>query len=571
MTMRLFLLEPEVVFAARVNQSSFSYPLAECEYDNVTTGAYGDIEANMTVLFGTSAGADDLGRQRMRMLAGATTIYFGRSSRGTNDGEVYLEDDAYITVLNDYRVWSKTPYIDEDGNIYKDHELEVTTRTDDIPPKANGGEGVAGTIDSVSSKLEINLSSAASYALSGTISTTIWDVDDGTITVGTINSQDITVEFPAGFRWVSLQVVDSNGNTHGTWIPIYARDPASDTTVSAFTIENHVIRKDGQQFSFRILEDIDEGTYPDGTLVMLWEGEPSDGDDRSHMKFVGWHHTDPATIRAERTGILRDTVFDCLDAAGKLDTLPGFPISVEGDASPSSWLEMSDPNMDKYIDYIFRWHSTAFEVAHVTMSGTGSNYPFVILGSDAQSLWDQAARRCGSLVPDYVLTCNTRGQIAVKPDPIIQPVADRTSTVQATLTEADWSDLGYNRQRHPRVHWLRSEAVLAHASTVAAMFCVAPDKTPGQGESEQTHGEQLAINQSDLNASEGNRYARLNARESSLFITLAEGETDIEPADLTWVRMNITANKLFSPIAEGVGSQGRNHLFACMSTPKRCV
>lgn len=540
--MHLYLYQPPIVFAARVNQATFTYPLGKCTYDTVTTGAYGDVRENMTITFGTVAGGDDLGRQRIRVLPSSTEIHFGRSSRGVNDGEVSLQDNAYITVLEDYRVWAKIPYIDENGAIFKDHELAMTDETIDIPPKANGGGGYAATVDSVTGKITVTFSAAASYSLVSTIALVAWEVEDGTITVGDPNTTNITVTFPAGFRYVNLIVVDGNGNYHTTHIPVYARNPAADTTIQAFTIENHTIRKEGQQIAFRILSDIPVSGYPDGTLVMLWEDEPTTAADRSHMRFVGWHHVDPATINGGRTGILQDVTFECLDVAGRLDILPGFPISVEGKASPASWLEMLTPNMDKYIDYILRWHSTAFEVADITMSGTGSDYPFVILGSDSQSLWDQAARRCQSLVPDYILTCDTKGRIRINPDPIIQAVADRTGTVQAAILESDWSDINYTHQRTPRVHWLRSEAVLASASALSALFSVAPDATPGQGESEQTNGEQLARNQSDLNTCEGNRYARLNATESYFNIVATWASVKyIEPSLMTWVSLTISA------------------------------
>ncbi len=540
--MRLFLLAPEVVFAARVNQASFTYPIWQVEFDNTTVGAFTAVKENQTVLFGTTPGGDDLGRQRTIATAETTTLYFGRSSRGTKDGEVYLTDNAYITVLDDYRVWAKVPYIDSDGTIYKDGLFAYGDHTINIPPKANAYAGTADTIDPDTEVITVSFASSESYGLVNSIVSQTWDVADGTITVGSSSTSSITATFPAGFRWVRLTVVDSESNSHTVNVPIYARDPENDTSIAAFEIERHTMRKDGQELSLRILSDIPESTYPDGTLVMLWEGDASGPTSRQHMRFIGWHHTDPAEITAERTAVLSGVSFDCLDVAGKLRTLPGFPISIEGSATPGSWLEMFEPNMDKYIDYLLRWHSTAFEVAHFTLSGTGSDYPFVILGSDGGTIWEQAARRAQALVPDYILTCDSQGKIAIRPDPIIQDTADRTATVQAALLEAHWSDIRYTHQRPPRVHWLRSEAVLASSSVIAAMFCVAPDDTPGQGTAEQTQGEQLAISQDDLNVCEGNRYARLNAENTYLSITLpTEPDNSIEPADLTWVTLLVSS------------------------------
>lgn len=548
MTLRLFLAQPTTIFAARVAQGSFAYPIAQVTFDGVTTGAYGDIEAGMTVLFGSSAGGDEYGRQRVRKAAGAATLYFGRSSRGTRDGEVDLVDNAYISVWADYRVWSKIPCIDEDGTIYKDQDIAVGTYTTNPPPVANAGVPMAGTIASGTSKLRVTLpgtGAKACFAVSGSVSSYAWTLPSGVSLVAgyALSDSQIEVDCDPGFYWIKLVVTDSNAETHTARVPIYARDPASDTSIASFTIENRRVTPQGQRLAVRILEDIAESTYPDGTLVMLWEDEPSTGADRSHMVFWGWHHTDPATISAERTGITRDTVFDCLDVAGKLDSLPGFPLSVEVASSPTTWAQMTAPNMDKYLHYLLHWHSTALEVADWSWSGTTTTYPFVVLGNSGQSLWDQLARRAKALVPDYVLGCNTLGQLQTVVDPMLQDTGSRTATVQATLEEADWSSIRYTHQRPPRAHWLRGEAVLASNTTISAVFCIAPGESPGQGESGANQGEQLAASQSALNACEGHRYARHNAPQGYFNILLAEGDDKgIEPADMTWVRLNVSSD-----------------------------
>ncbi len=555
MTLRLFLLNPDTIFAARVNGSGFTYPLAECEFDGVTTGAFGDLLESMTVLFGASAGADDLGRQRIRKAADSDTIFFGRSSQGAHDGEVNLQDNAYITALWDYRVWAKIFYIDVDTSTtpatsthYKDHDIAVGTFTDAIPPKSNAGMGMAGTIDSGTSKLQVTLPHEAntSWALSGSISSYLWALPSGvTLDSGLTSDSQITVNCDPGFYWVRLTVTDSNGETHEMRVPIFARDPDSDDSISVFNIESHKIKKDGQELSIRIREAIAESTYPDGTLVMLWEDEPSGPTDRSHMKFIGWHQTDPASIDAKRTGILTDTTFQCVDVAGRLKALPVFPQSIGSNASPSSWDQMSSPNLDKFIHYLLYWHSSALELADWSGSGVGSSYQFMILESGGDSLWSQVAQRAKSMVPDYVLGCNTLGQITENVDPIVQATGSRTATVQTTLTEADWASIRYRHQRPPRVHWLRGDAFLADGVTLTPLFCIAPGDTPGQGEISQQQGHQLTQSQSDLNITEGHRYARLNAEQTHFRIVLAEGaDKGIEPADMTWVRMDIGADAM---------------------------
>lgn len=554
MTLRLYLHAPQTLFAARVNQSAYTYPLAQVTFDGVTVGSYTDIPVGATVVFGSTPGNADLGRQRVRKAATSSILYFGRSSQGSGDGEVDLADDIYITVHNEFRVWSKIPFIDIDdlygsgdsGVVYKDADLTVGTYTTNPPPVANTGTPYAGTIDPDTGLITVDFDAVNSFATADGASITdyLWDVDDGTITAGGATAQQMEATFPAGFRYVSLTVTDSNGNSHTARVPVYARDPDADTTTSAFQITSHRITPQGQTVSVLILEDIPIGDgYFNGMLVIVMDGEPVDSTDRSNILFWGWHQQDMAVIAAGKYATLRDVTLACLDVAGRLDTLPGFPQTVESADTPDTWLEMASPNMDKYLHYLLQWHSTALESADYFPSNTGDSYPFTILASDGESLYDQVNRRAQSMVPDHLFTCNRFGQLAIIVDPMLQDIADRTGSVQATLTAADWSNLRYVTKRPPGVHWLRGNAIIASATEVSAAFCIAPGEAPGQGEMAQDHGEQLAISQADLNSCTGHRYARLNARQGPLSITLpTSDDLGLDPAALTWVELTIPAD-----------------------------
>ena len=548
--LRLFLLNPETIFAARVNQASFDYPLAEVTFDGVTTGAYTDILPGMTVLFGSSAGADDYGRQRVRKAAMSDTLYFGRSSRGVRDGEVDLADDAYIAVLDDYRIWSKIPYAsvsDDDPpqtTWYKDHDIAVGTYTTNPPPVANCGPGVMATIDDTTNVITVDFDGSDSFAMAGSLSTYAWDVGDGSITTGTSSSAAITATFPAGFRWVSLTVTDSNGNSHTARCPVFARDPDDDETIDAFEITSHRITAYGQTLSVRIRQAIDAGDYPDGTLAMIADGEPEDAEDRSHMLFIGWHQTDPASIQASQLATLKDTTLQLLDVAGRLKNLPAFSQEVTSAETPADWDEMTAPDHDKYVHYLLNWHSTALELADYSDTGTGSSFSMVDFASSPGTLFEQVNERCSALEPDYHFTCNTLGRLRQIIDPMLQDSDDRTYVVQANLTEDDCSAINYTGQRSPTVAMIQhEEAVLVSASEVGVVFCDAPGSSPGQGAIIQSHGNQLAPSQEVLNSVVGHRYARINAPESHFMIELATGsDQDIEPADMTWVQLTMGAD-----------------------------
>ena len=562
MTLRFYLHSPTVIFEALVNETgSIVYPVQDITFDNVSTGAYDDILPGMTVLFGSSQGADDYGRNRIRADATSTVLKIGRSSIGTHDGEIQLVNNAFITVLNDFRIWSKVPYIDADdesedlGAMFKDGDIVVGTNTTTPPPVANTGPPAAGTIDSGTSKLAVSLppggvNQSFAVADSATISSYLWVLPTGcAFTFGTVATDEaIQISADPGFHWISLTVTDSNGKTHTTRTFVYARDPDADDTIGTSVIKEHRITRHGQTVSVEVTQSIAESTYPDGTICVLMDGEPESQATRRNILFWGWVQTDPANLEATREAYLTKTTLKCVDVAGRLDALPGFSQAVYNDvkredANPDiTWAYMTTPHWDKLLHYIIHWHSTALELTDWQNTGIGDSYPFTVREAGGASLFSQMNNQCESLCPGHYFTCDRQGMLACPVDPMLQEVGDRTATVQANIPVSNWSKIRYTHQRSPRVHWLDDSAIVANALVVNGIFSHAPGDSPGQGEMRNTHGEQIAINQTQLNQVTGHRYARMNAPESTFNIKLTQSQDNlIDPAAMEWTTVNIDA------------------------------
>lgn len=548
----LFLLSPPVRFKGRTNMpGTITYPLDTLTFDTVTTGIYSDVGPPMTLFLGTSNGDDDLGRQRVRKLATSTTIPIGRSSRGTNDGELDVEDNAYITVFEDFRVWSRIPVIDsaDDNTIYKDSDFAAAGNAEDPPPVAVGGGGFAATIDSGTGLITVSFDASQSvqydFAVSDALSPItdyLWEVDDGTITVGTITDDSITVTFPAGFRWVWLTVTADSGKATQIYIPVFARDPDDDECIGHQVISQR-ITKSGQEVAIRITQDITRAEYPDGTLAMLWDREPSSPSDRTHMQFVGWHQSDEGSIRAERTATLRDSILHFVDVAGRLKTLPGFPQVLEA-GIPSAWQYTQYPNVFAYLHYLLYWHSTAMFVADLILGGQIlNNFAFKILSSDQGTLYDQANDLANRVTPDHWLTCNQQGQLMLVVDPIIQHTADRDPTTYDTLSAAKWSEIHFNYERPPRVFRLISYAIVSSDTDVVGIRSIAPGLAEGQGAQPIELPLRIAEGQTDLNRTEGNRYARVNARLGPVTVIMPYDllNRTVQPAKMGWVSLDVAS------------------------------
>lgn len=528
--LNLYIHVPEPIFKARVNMTTITYPISELTYDGVTLGAFADIQFDATLLLGTEEGSDDLGRVRVTKPADVDTIFIARSGKGYEDGTLVIQNDAYITVLDDYRVWAKIPYFqtDEDVTIvdFKDGDIEVGLYTsDEIPPVSNCGPGTAGTIDSDTDLLTVQfprdgIDVSFIIADGASISTYAWDVKDGTITVGTSASAVITATFPAGFRWVALTITDSNGISHTSRCPVLAIDPANDPTFKAFGVKQSFEKK-GSTLSLEIFDEINRDEYLDGTLVMFWVDEAADPGDRDHMRFIGWLDKENHTVSRGRTGLQKGTSLTAIDVCGRLSILPGFPQALTRDEEAEQWSLMPGLDMQKALHYLLLWHSTALSVADFTLPSYLTSYTSMRLDSGAASLFDQVDGQAQKVVPDHYLTCNCQGQMNVRRDWRLDDTIDRP-IVADVVDVGEWNELTYEYSRHPKYHVLRSAAIgvsedwviIDDEETLPLFFSIAPSDSSAfsQGSTEMTQNEGLALDQEGLNKAEGHRFALINSR-----------------------------------------------------------
>ncbi len=550
--LHLYFHTPVPIFKARVNMPVPTYPANSLDFDGVTLGVYGDVLPGMTLILGTTDGADDLGRVRVKS-SESDNIRISRSSKGTEDGTVAIQDNAYITVLDDYRVWAKLPYFDLDNGVdFKDGNLAPGDNNTNIPPVSNCGPGFAGFTDTVMTVQFPRGGVNSSYAMADatTISTFLWDVGDGTITVGTSASAVITATFPPGFRWVSLTVTDSNGKTHISRCPVLAVDPDDDVTYRGIS-GNQRLQINGQTLEIDLPANLPRVDYPDGTLVMFWWDEAASPGDRDHMKFIGWIDKENYSVGRNKTGLLKKATITCLDVSGRLNILPGFPQALERDVGEDigQWSYMPDLDMNKSLHYLLHWHSTALELADFILPANGDDYNAMRIDASGATLFQQVDSQAQKMVPDHLLTCNSQGQLQVRRNWMYDDVGERP-TADPIITEGFWNDLSFEYNRHPRVHVLRSGAVLASEAydeneEIPLAFCVAPGVAEafGQGTTEQIENEGLALTQIELNRCEGHRYALLNSRYGEFKLSDPSGVSfwDYEPALMNRVQLQVSA------------------------------
>lgn len=556
----LWIDKPQTVFTARVNQASFIYPLAAITFDTVTTGAYTDLREGMTVLIGSSAGAYDLGMTYVRKAATSTILYIGESSQGNAIGAVNPTDNMYLTVLKDYRVWAIAARFDLDTAIqYKKYDLEVVSGgrnyAQNPGPIANGGCARTALVSSGTGLATFDFTAADSIAMTNgsTLSSYLWGVDGGTITVGTTTTSAITATFAVGRYMVSLRVQDSNGHQHTTYILVVALD-IDDVTykpILDFEIVERRHPADGSVMSFVVHEDVPESTILPGAAVIFFEVETYGTTEGSlagpatceQVKFNGWLDPSRESPEASFQGIQKGVEFRCISTAERMRQIPLLPqlIKYKASGDAEEWDELVGLTPTRVLLYLLLWHSTVPLCCPIIIDTLDSNIKR--FATTAGDLWGQCLEVARSRAK--LLTCDQRGFLRLIANPLIILSASRTATVIVSVDGDDYSAVGLERQHAPRTYWVDGRGITVGTTTnaIKPLFSLAPGLAPGQGATRQEFAGVIADDQTQLNVWTGNEHARINSVWFPVRLVMTRtGDAGIEPALGEWIRVTIASD-----------------------------
>lgn len=539
----LYILSPDVVYSARVNQSEFTYPLAEVTFDG-GSGTLADVQIGMMITFGSSAGSYDRGWQIIQAVPTSTVLKIGWSSQGDLEGEVDLDDNTFITVYDFYPAMHKLLRIEPDGEIFKFYNLDFATYGAVTPPVSNSGIYYAGFVDA-DDEITVDFPGDHSFTTDPTADgelTHLWDFADGTPSSST-SANPTGVVFPTGKRNVRHTVTDSNGKSHTSIVHVAALEQPGGTFVPIldFDVTQDQITQQGHQMSFFVKEDIPVADYPIGTLVIYFEkeffGDAYTGSlpgitqaGREHVKFVGFLETASEGVRGSREGAIRDCTIQCVDFMGRAKAITSREQELEHVETPSTWTHMYLPNLDRYFHYLLHWHSTLLELTDFSWSGVGTYYPFTRLNSDKSNLYEQINAKAKAI--QHLFTSDSRGRLFIRPDKFHLDVAGDSAATVVTrsgsstglmaLTEDHYTKFEQGDKR-PSVGVLNGSAIRADTYTTEPLFCYSPGRAPGVGANESEAGRRLVYNQAELNAQTGHMYKRANAPENLWGMDLVQG------------------------------------------------
>ncbi|MGQ9768512.1 MAG: hypothetical protein ACUVSS_14640, partial [Anaerolineae bacterium] len=546
-TLYLSVLKPQTVFTARVNMTSPPRGARSIVYDDDTGAA--NVRAGMTLWVGSTAGACDVGRVRVRAINTNTNTLI------VSENNLIWADNQYLTVKRNWELWPVFPRFDAAGNFYKDYDISYTNQNAHLGPIALLGPPRAGFDDG--SETTFFFSSQCGYGLGGaTIVSAAWDVVGPGSYTWTTNGEDrvLTISGPQRFddaHWVTLTVTDSNGKTQTTRRPVFCHTrtgphaPMTDFTLESLTGD---WERGGWTARLRVYSGATIDDFPDGTLIVLWH-EAIYG---STPQFIGGN--DPHAKNVLFAGYVRgetvtqdwnagDVVFEATTIDGLLRRSLMFSVPIESvTGALDKWYELAGPTVAEAIYHYWRWQSTLFDIADVYLPTANTLRAAAIddfVRGDLYSPVDTFAREHGIFAH---VCCNKLGQVYVAEDAQVLPDARRDAlTVVSDITPADRrGEITIVCQPEPRVAMVHLTGVAYPGTPIVSK---APGDAPLDIGAQVVHVErQILANQTQANALAGRVLAALNNPYPEVRIQFAGhylGALDIVPQE--WWTLSLAA------------------------------
>lgn len=523
-----------------------------------TSGTAADTFPYMTIDFGSTPGAHDIGRSRMRRdVAGGAGIYFAE----TAPSKLPIQSGDKFTIYKEFTPYPKLPYgeaITTNGYtssilLRMDYdEFYSASQNANILPKANITRSATSLYapkpaywkDSGQTYRTMVLSSAQSFAVAtgASIASRLWDVADGTITSGTSASTTITVRFPVGFRYVKLTVTDSNGTSSWMYFPIWVHDETYMPLTNFHVTRDSTSQGREMDFDF-FAQDTSETSIPKGVALCYWEEPDFHGEEvpeNYRDQFYGWCAEDTTIFRKDRAR----TSLSIKGVAWWLSQFRGTSqrLSDKG-TTPTTWFEMQNITVDRVAYFVLQNMTTVNHICNLFLSGETSILKSldITLGNQWQQLSYIVSGYYGRIGADslnglwirkhYSYMTNTE-RAAV--DPVI------------SLTSYDWRDespIQIMRRYYEPIGYVRAGGASYSGGENTLYASAAPGRTMYHGASEtEAPGQNLpSTNSQDvLNFLTGSHYAYINNPRESVNLELLFNLDVIEPAWLEPVLISTT-------------------------------
>lgn len=352
------------------------------------SGDYNSVLEGMTLLVGSTAGAEDIGRIRIRSVDGDNFTV-------AENSDIVWQSGQYLTVLRFWDIWPVYPRIINDpSNVtntlwYKDYDIPYTNQNTIL-----GAFPCAGPHRAIFTGEQVYYSATGTAHVADSAFSTHWWFEGGVTTGSHIYTPGYITYNTPGHYATQLIVSGTNGSVDKSYRYVSVYDRPETGSANAPTANWSMGNIEGSQAGGGYTTQItvrETISIHEGDVVVLfgesWYGSTKqniggNAENNSNIFFVGYILKNSIQYNYK----FGEVTFEVGNITQYMKEQEGFSISLESVASPSDWYQLYDMDINKGVYSYLRWQSTVLN--SVDIQSLIDDRPIQYYDSDRASLYD---------------------------------------------------------------------------------------------------------------------------------------------------------------------------------------
>lgn len=534
----------------RLNNASAAKNDRVVPYNSVTLGSFGLVEPNFMMWVGTTDGAKDLGKARIRS-ATASQFIVGENSNVKWQNGAYLTIFRYVELQAIFPRLINDPANAENVIFYKDYDIAYTNQNSIL-----GTYPCAGDHQALFKGERVYYTNSGTVNLLGDSLTHDWSFEGGTPSSSSLATPGF-VTYPNTGHFVTRYTVSgSSGGVDTTYryVSVYdrpyqgANPPIQGAQISGIRGSRE---EGGYKASVRAYSNI---SIDENSVVVIfsedWYGTTKQsfgGNSPNNEKifFVGhvlansirysWNHSYVEFEVGSITEVMKEAL--------------GFSISVESKASPTTWYELLDMDCRRAIYHYLKWQTTALQIADFQFIGDDRKIQF--FDADRTSMYDAIDNLMRNTLLGKVVS-DRQGKVWMEVDARAYDNPTGSFSAVMEITKRDWlGEPSVQQEFSDKLSYYEAGGIAysgVNTGTFSAILASAPGSAPSfRGAIEMPEGLAL-LGQTQLNQLVGNVFANANSRLPKISMDMAGNYRNLDIAPQETVHQTILSTDTIAGI-----------------------
>lgn len=557
-TLYLSIFQPTVVMKCRLNNASAAKGDRTIPYDGVTVGSFANVEANFMMWVGSSDGAQDLGKARIRSATSGQFIV-GENSNVDWQNDAWLTVYKYVELNPIYPRITSNPSNIADSIFLKDYDIVYA-----------GQNSTLGTFPCAGPHRALFRGEQAYYSSTGTLNLLglslnyNWSFEGGSLSSSSSANPGLVTYSTPGHYVTKLQVSGSNGAVDTTYryVSVYDREgQGSSPPIVKWEITSMGGSRDegGYKATFKVRENV---AIAENAVVVIFT------DDWYGNTRVSYGGNYPNAEKIFFVGYVLDGSihYNYTDnyvefSAGSLSELMkqslGFSVSVESKATPTKWYELLDLDCRRAIYHYLKWHTTALSIADFQFVGDDRKIQF--FDADRTSMYDAIDNLMRNTLVGKSVS-DRQGKMWIEVDAMAYDNPTGSFPSVMDITNRDWMNMPIIEERlsdqmsHLEYGGIAYSGVVT--GTFAALLGCAPGNAPSFRGTTEVHEGLALLGQAQLNQLVANVWANQNSEypQVSMELGISARNLDIAPQETARIHIlstdtvrNVEIDRLYIP------------------------